>query len=101
MTTKFEDMTDEQWIAYSRNTSFKAAACNGDLERCRRLLQEGGININYRSGDTKKTALYSATVNYREDVCRFLLSHGADPNIKNAFGFCPLDVHDGWLKKLL
>jgi len=47
-----------------------------------KLLVERGAELNYRHPITKMTALSLAAVDGHTDIVKYLLSKGADPNIK-------------------
>ena len=72
-------------------TELMLCASEGDLEECKRLLDQGA-NINQQD-DKGATALIYAVLNNCEEVTRLLLSNGADKKLatkKN--GLTPLMV---------
>jgi len=66
-----------------------AAARNGDLGAIR-LLLECDADVNSR-GEYGNTPLHSAIEACQFDAARYLLSKGADPNMKNQEGKLPRD----------
>jgi ankyrin repeat protein len=70
-------------------TALHFAARQGALEAVRALVDEPGFDIN-RADPDGATALIYATVNGHYDLARFLLDHGADPNIVDRYGRGPL-----------
>ncbi|KAF8207260.1 ankyrin repeat-containing domain protein [Mycena galopus ATCC 62051] len=60
-----------------------AAAHYGHLDMVRLLVDTFGVDVNapYRS-----PALYAASRNGHESVARFLLEHGAEPNVADVYG---------------
>lgn len=62
--------------------AFRDAAGAGDLDRVRELLKQDESVINERSSPGMRTALHDAAARGRTEVVKFLLDHGADPNIR-------------------
>ena len=58
-------------------TQFLWAAATGDLVRARQLLARG-VNVNASDYDGR-TALHLAARGDHSEMCRYLLSVGADP----------------------
>ena len=66
---------------------FVAAAKAGDLNRVKELLQSG-IDVNAQTKD-KEFALLSAITEKRDDVARYLLQNGANPDLVDISGQSP------------
>lgn len=66
----------------------------GDV-RAVRLLVEAGCAIESK-GEMDETPLHNAVSARRLEVVRFLISRGADPNAKDAFGYSPRE----WAAKM-
>lgn len=58
-----------------------AAACAGNVKGATYLFEERKLDINLRTGDAGHTALYSAVQHRQLNLLRYLLQHGADPNV--------------------
>ncbi len=58
------------------------ATAKGDIQRATELLAAHPSLLNQRGGDGTRTALHVAAISKREEMVRFLLEHGADPNIR-------------------
>jgi len=67
------------------------AAGNGDLESIKLLLPETVGGLNVLDGD-KATPLFYALQEGREDVVKYLMEEGANPNVKNTDGVTPLSI---------
>ena len=61
------------------------AASTGNLQRVTEMVSRG-TDINARAFDDGQTALIAAARNGRQDVVEFLVSNGADINLKDAGG---------------
>jgi ankyrin repeat protein len=70
-------------------TALLFAARDGNLDAVRALL-ESGAPINQVSGGEHSTPLVIAIANGHYEVGKFLLDHGANPNIANMDGLTPL-----------
>lgn len=78
---KFLDQgTDANFSSFAWS-SLQMAAGKGQLGVVK-LLVERGANVNYQHPITKMTALHLAAYENYQDVVKYLLAHGADPNIK-------------------
>lgn len=62
--------------------ALREAAGRGDLDRLAALLDTDPDLINARGGPGTRTALHSAVFGRQEAAVKFLLEHGADPNIR-------------------
>ena len=69
---------DEKFFAWS---GLQIAANKNQLGMVK-FFAENGADINYRHPVTKMTALNLAAYDDHEDIVKYLLSKGADPNIK-------------------
>jgi ankyrin repeat protein len=78
------------------------AARQGELETVRALV-DAHADINQRSAGDQATAMVVATVNGNFDVAKYLLDHGADPNLAQDNGVTPLyaAVNCQWADKAL
>lgn len=65
------------------------AASRGDLRDVRRLLA-AGVDVNARDYD-HRTALHLAVAEGRLEMVRYLLDHGASPQIRDRWNQLPLD----------
>jgi ankyrin repeat protein len=65
------------------------AARDGRMEAVKALV-EGHADVNVVTGSEKSTPMVLALINGHYDVAKYLLDHGADPNIANADGLTPL-----------
>jgi Ankyrin repeats (many copies) len=77
--------------AASRCDELWAAAMADDVKRMAELINEG-VNVNCRDPVTAETPLMAAATNGFVDTVRFLLTVGADPNMKNAQGETALEL---------
>ena len=64
------------------------AAREGDVETAQLMLDKG-VDLNYGDVDNT-TALTVSILNKQYTFAKFLIDHGADPNITDAFGRTPL-----------
>lgn len=62
------------------------------LQMAEELLQHPRVNVNFQQPKTLFTALHMATLLNNAKMCRLLLQHGADPDMKDATGRIALDV---------
>jgi len=76
-------------VAMGGMTALLFAARDGQLDAVRALV-EAGADINQVSGAEKTSPLVMALTNARFDAAKYLLDHGADPNIANVYGLAPL-----------
>lgn len=60
----------------------ECAVSHNNLPALTWLLQTGGVNPNDRTNNTGHTALTTALRDNRLEMLQFLLSHGADPNLR-------------------
>lgn len=79
-------------------TALYFAAQQGDIESAK-ILIKAGANINEPHPE-HGSPLVVAMASGHEDLAKFLLENGADPNIKDAWGISPLHyaLHEGFLK---
>lgn len=70
-------------------TALLYAARDGKMEAVRALI-ETGADVNAVSAGDHSSAIVIATVNGHYDVAKYLLDHGADPNLANIDGLAPL-----------
>ncbi|MBK6982962.1 MAG: ankyrin repeat domain-containing protein [Betaproteobacteria bacterium] len=73
------------------NYNLLAASSAGDLAAAALLLRRGA-QINSRFGGEGQTALHRAAAQNEVQMVKFLLDHGADPNVADADGNTPLLV---------
>ncbi|HNY10886.1 MAG TPA: ankyrin repeat domain-containing protein [Candidatus Wallbacteria bacterium] len=71
-------------------SKFILAAEHGSAEDMARMLDEGKLNVNGKDGDGW-TPLISASVFGNADAVKFLLDHGADPDIRDNKGMTAFD----------
>jgi ankyrin repeat protein len=65
------------------------AARDGQMDAVRELV-EGGANINEVSQSDRTSPITMAIINGHLDLAKYLLDHGAAPNLANAAGLTPL-----------
>lgn len=70
-------------------TALLLAARDGQLDAVRALV-EVGADVNQQSAGDKTNPITMAIINGHFEVAKFLLDHGADPNIANQDGLTPL-----------
>jgi ankyrin repeat protein len=70
-------------------TALHFAARQGSARSVTALV-EHGANVNAASPGDRVTPLLIAAVNGQYDIAKYLLAHGADPNLANAGGVTPL-----------
>lgn len=70
-------------------TALLLAARDGQLDAVRALV-EVGADVNQQSAGDKTNPITMAIINGHFEVARFLLDHGANPNIANQDGLTPL-----------
>ena len=70
-------------------TALHFAARQGSARSVEALV-EHGVNINELSPGDHVSPLLIASVNGQYDIAKYLLAHGADPNLANAGGVTPL-----------
>ncbi|XP_048762857.1 ankyrin repeat domain-containing protein 40-like [Ostrea edulis] len=64
----------------------REAACIGDLESVKSLIESSGVNINSQNKINGWTALHWAAKRNHSSLVSYLLLHGADKNIKTNTG---------------
>ncbi|XP_067652983.1 uncharacterized protein [Haliotis asinina] len=64
---------------------FYDASMRGDLERVKRILAEGDVDINYR-GQNSRTPVMEAAWKGHRDVVEFLVGRGADVSLVDRYG---------------
>jgi ankyrin repeat protein len=62
--------------------ALRDAACRGNLETLRALLDANPALVNERGGEGTRTALHDAAGQGQEAAVKFLLERGANPNIR-------------------
>lgn len=80
-------------------TALQFAAQQGDLESARAMLEtEAGADLDY-SNEENGTALMVAIASGHEELGKYLLEKGANPNVKDWYGLAPLHyaLHQGVL----
>lgn len=80
-------------------TALQFAAQQGDLESARAMLEtEAGADLNY-SNEENGTALMVAIASGHEELGKYLLEKGANPNVKDWYGLAPIHyaLHEGVL----
>jgi ankyrin repeat protein len=83
-------------------TPLHLAARQGELETVKALV-EARADVNQRSAGDEASAMVVAAVNGNFDVAKYLLDHGADPNIAQDNGVTPLyaAINCQWADKAL
>jgi len=76
-------------VAMGGMTALLFAARDGQLEAARALV-EAGADVNQFNVGEKTSPLVMALTNARFDTGKYLLDHGADPNIPNIYGLTAL-----------
>ena len=71
------------------NTALHYAAREGHFEAVRALV-EAGANVNERNPGDRMTPIVMAIVNGEFDIAKYLLDHGADPNMATVDGLAAL-----------
>ena len=67
------------------------AAGEGGLEVVKEMIEDMGVNIDYKNLANGNTALIEAVANKHPQIVDYLLKHGADVNITNNTGKSALD----------
>ncbi|XP_067654108.1 histone-lysine N-methyltransferase EHMT2-like [Haliotis asinina] len=62
------------------------ASYDGDLERVKRILSAGHVDINYRGGWNSRTPVMAAARYGHRDVVEFLVGRGADLSLVDSDG---------------
>ncbi|XP_031251715.1 zinc finger CCCH domain-containing protein 30-like [Pistacia vera] len=78
-----------------QRTPLMVAATYGSIDIIRLILSQSDADVNRACGNDKSTALHCAASGgalNAVDVVRLLLAAGADPNLVDANGHCPVDV---------
>lgn len=65
------------------------AAREGQMDAIRELVA-GGADVNRVAASDKTSPITTALVNGHLDIAKYLLDHGADPNLANTDGLTPL-----------
>lgn len=71
------------------NTALHFAAREGQMDAVRALV-EAGANVNEVSTSDNLPPITQATITGHFDIAKYLLDHGADPNVASATGLTPL-----------
>lgn len=72
-------------------TPLHEAAYNGEIDSALKLLRSGS-DINAKTQDSKWTPLHLAVVEHKKEMVEFLLTHGANPDMKDESGETPLHL---------
>jgi len=75
---------------FSPESNLYRAAVIGDLAEVKRLVVDCGANPNIQSAVDGGTPLHVAADRGYLRIVKFLLEHGANPNMKNNYGNTPL-----------
>ncbi|KAM7472509.1 hypothetical protein LguiA_010692 [Lonicera macranthoides] len=82
-------------IVHEHRTPLMVAAIYGSIDVLKLIISRPEVDVNLTCGPDKCTALHCAasggSVN-AIDVVKLLLAVGADPNVEDANGHCPVDV---------
>jgi ankyrin repeat protein len=70
-------------------TALHFAARDGQMEAVA-ALTEGGVDVNTVSANNKTSAMVEALINAHFDIAKYLLDHGANPNLANDDGLTAL-----------
>lgn len=78
-------------------TALHFAAREGQSDSVRELVA-AGADVNVVAATDKMSAMTTAIINGHFDLAKFLLDHGADPNLANTGGLAPLfaTIDQGW-----
>lgn len=78
-------------------TALHFAAREGQFDAVRDLVA-AGADVNVVAATDKMSVMTTAIINGYFDVAKFLLDHGADPNLANTGGLAPLfaAIDQGW-----
>ena len=80
---------EQKLLAWNGQINIWQAVAKGNIVALKDFLSRG-VDINIRSSGEDITPLTCAVDNYQTAVVRFLLEQGADPNIRDLFGWSPL-----------
>jgi len=69
--------------------TLKSAAAEGKPDEVKRLIEEVGVPVD-QPDEYGDTALHAAAQNGRNDIVKYLLLKGANPNARNTVGSTPL-----------
>lgn len=83
------DAIDRAAKGIGGNTALHFAAREGN-RRAVRALVEGGADVNIVSASDKTPAITQAIFNGQLEIAKYLLDHGANPNLINSDGVGPL-----------
>ncbi|CAA3015381.1 zinc finger CCCH domain-containing 30 [Olea europaea subsp. europaea] len=82
-------------MVFHQRTPLMVAATYGSLDVLKLIISSPDVDVNRSSGIDKSTALHCAASSgsvKTTDVVKLLLAAGADPNLEDANGCCPVDV---------
>jgi len=69
--------------------ALKLAAAEGKLDEVKRLVEKANIAVD-QPDEYGDTALHAAAQNGRNEIVKYLLAKGANPNVRNKVGSTPL-----------
>lgn len=69
--------------------ALKTAAAENNMAEVKRLIETANVSVD-QPDEFGDTALHAACQNGRNDIAKYLLSKGANPNVRNNVGSTPL-----------
>lgn len=87
-------------IKYMYTTFLNTAILEGNIKMVKFLLEEAKMDPNNLSRDIP-TPLYCAMYVKNTEMIKFLLDHGADPNLMDWHGYSPIDIATPETKDIL
>jgi len=69
--------------------ALKLAAAEGKIDEVKRLVEQASIPVD-QPDEYGDTALHAAAQNGRNEIVKYLLAKGANPNVRNKVGSTPL-----------
>jgi len=76
-------------VRFSNSTLFLTACANGDLDECKRLLENKLVDIDTTTCDSL-TGLHEAAIVGNEQLAEYLIENGANINCRDNEGWTPL-----------